>query len=286
MRALMIYIALSILSALPAFAADVLIVQSGRGSAYTEAVRGFQEIHRGSSQTVVLADYAEVDVVRLVKEEQPRLVLAIGDKALEASKKVRQVPVVALMALSQLQRGPVGAVSGVTVVAEPERYLKLCKSMGARRVGVVYDPAKTGWYLQRAQLAARSVGVELVAREVRNPRDTAARLEQLKGAVDALWMLPDTTTVAAETLEAWFLFSVSQNVPVVTFSEQYLKHGATASLDVDRVDMGRQAGELAATLLHRDGARGPLAHAPRKAQLHTNGSVAQRLGLKLPTLAP
>ena len=98
MRALVLLIALSILSALPAFAADVLIVQSSRGAAYGEAVRGFQESYRGSAQTIVLADYAEVDVVRLVKEEQPRLVLAVGDKALAASKKVRSVPVVALMA--------------------------------------------------------------------------------------------------------------------------------------------------------------------------------------------
>ena len=281
MRALILTIALGILSALPAFAADVLILQSGRGPAYAEAVLGFREAYRGSTQTVVLADYVEVDAVRLVKEEKPRLVLAVGDPALAASKKLRQVPVVALLALSQLQRGPAGAVSGVAMAVEPERYLELCKSMGAKRVGVVHDPSRTGWYLQRARQAARAAGVELVVHEVSRAKETTAALEQLKGSVDALWMLPDTTSVTGDTIEAWFNFSISQQVPVLTFSEQYLKYGAVASIDLDRIDMGRQAGELATRLLqHND--HGPVAMAARKGQLHINGNVTQRLGLKLP----
>jgi ABC-type uncharacterized transport system substrate-binding protein len=284
MRALIFCIVLSMLSVLPVWAADVLIVQSGRSAAYAEALRGFKDIYKGSSHTIVLADYATVDVVRLVKEEQPQLVLAVGDKALEATRKVRQVPVVGLMALAlNLAKEPAGMVSGVGVMPSPERYLELFRSMGVKRVGVVCDPSRSGFYLKRAQQAAQRLGIQLVTRVVHSSHDVMSRLEQLKGQVDALWMLPDTTTVTAETVEAWFSFSSTQKVPLVSFSEQYLKSGASASLDVDRVDLGRQAGELTNSLLNM-GTRLPAQDA-RTVQLRTNNSVLVRLGIPFPSLA-
>ena len=279
MRVLVLYIALTLLSALPAWAVDVLIVQGSRNAAFSEALKGFQESYHGSTRTLVLSDYAEVDVVRLVKEERPRLVLAVGDAALSASRKVRQVPVVSLMALATLHKGTTGSTSGVGVVPAPERYLRLCKNLGARRVGVIFDPAKTGWYLQRAREAANRLGVELVALEVRKPRETLARLEQLENRVDAIWMFPDTTAVTAETAEAYFLFSLKQRLPVVTFAAHYLDKGAVAALDADRADMGRQAGTLASRILGSEHAAEATVLDARQIMIHTNPSVAQKLGL-------
>ena len=284
MRALRLAIALFVLGALPAWGTDVLIVQSGRNAAYLESLRGFQTVYKGTTHTIVLSDYAEVDVVQLVKEEQPRLVLAVGDAALAASRKVGQVPVVGLMALSlNLAKGPSGTVGGVGMLPAPERYLERCRTMGARRVGVIHDPARSGYYLQRARQAARRMGIELVVREVHAPPETPARLEQMKGKVDALWMLPDTTAVTAETLEAYFLFSLQQKVPVVTFSEQYLAKGAAVSLDVDRADLGRQAAELANSLLSGAAIHSTAVDA-RKFQVHANETVGRNLGISRPAV--
>lgn len=281
MRALRFIIALLLLGALPAAAADVLVVQSGRGAAHEESLRGFRSEYKGSMQAVVLSDYAEVDVVRLVKEERARLVLAVGDAAVAASRRVGQVPVVGLLSLNlNLAKGPAGSLNAVGMLPAPERYLELCQSLGARRVGVIHDPSRTGHYLKRARQAAKALGIELVVREVRTPQDTIARLEQMKGAVDALWMLPDATAVTSGTLDAWFLFSLEQKVPVVTFSEQYLARGAAVSLDVDRTDLGRQAGELATSLLDR-AASPPVALDARKVRAHGNPTVGRNLGIDL-----
>jgi ABC-type uncharacterized transport system substrate-binding protein len=282
MRALRYLVALLVLGALPARAADILVVQSSRSAAYEESLRGFRSACKGTVQTLVLSDYAEVDVVRVVKEEQPRLVLAVGDAALAASRKVDRVPVVGLLALSlNLAKGPAGSVGGVGVLPAPERYLELFKAIGVRRVGIVHDPARTGHYLKRARAAAHQSGITLVVREVRSPKETAARLEQMQDAVDALWMLPDGTAVTAETLEAFSRFSLRHKVPVVTFSEQYLAKGAAMSLDIDRTDLGRQAGELATVLLAHVGARS-MALDARKVRLHANDTVTRNLGLEIP----
>lgn len=268
-----------IMSALPAWASDVLIVQSSRNAAYDEAVRGFRSTFGGSVETVVLSDYAEVDVPRLVREEQPRLVLAVGDPAVTASRKVRSVPVESLMALSPAARTM--GDNGVGISASPERYLALLKSMGARQVGVVYDPSRTGKYVKRAQQAAQRLGMEVVAREVRSSRDAIARLDHLKGAVDALWMLPDTTAVTAETVAAYCSFSLEQRVPLVTFSAAHLAKGAVAALEVDRSDMGRQAGELAMSLLNGTAEDEPVRVDARTVHLRTNEAVAKKLGISL-----
>jgi ABC-type uncharacterized transport system substrate-binding protein len=263
-------------------ATDVLVVQSGRSAAYEEAVGGFRSGFGGTVRTVVMSDYAEVDVERLTREERPRLVLAVGDPALAAGRKVRNVPVLALLALElKPARHGSASVGGVAVLPPPERYLELFRSLGIRRVGVVHDPARTGPYVRRARRAARTFGVDLEVREVDRSREVPGRLDGMAGAVEALWMLPDATAVTAGTLDGWFLFSLREKVPVVTFSEQYLEKGAAFSIDADRADMGRQAAEMAESLLSGAPER-PSTVDARRTALHANPAVARSLGLSLP----
>jgi putative ABC transport system substrate-binding protein len=279
MRALILSIALIILSALPAFAADVLILQASRNQAFAEAVAGFKESCTRSSRVVILSDYAEVDVARLVREERARLVLAVGDPAVVAARKAGRVPVVSLMALA-----PIGSrtshVAAVAPVAAPEQYLRLMKEMGRKRIGIITDPAQTGTYLQQARQAASVMGLELVVHEARSPRELLNDLPQLKGKVDALWMLPDTSVVTSDTMDAMARFSLDERLPLVTFSDHYLAKGAAATLQTDRADMGRQSGELASAIIQGTATNGTI-HYPRTAVRRLNDSVTSKLGITL-----
>jgi putative tryptophan/tyrosine transport system substrate-binding protein len=287
MRILILCLITALLNVLPARAADVLILQSNRSHGYTEALRGFHAVRKGAHQTVVLSDYAEVDVDRIVKEERPRLVMAVGDKALEAAKKIREVPVIAFLALSfNFQKQPSGNIGGIPMVAAPEQYLKLFGSMGVKRIGVLYDPAKTGRYLKRVEHESKQLGLNLVTESVANPREIQAKLEKIKGRVDVLWMLPDTTVFTAVNMEAFMLFSMDHSVPVVTFSSQDLKKGAAAALDVDYFDIGVQAAEMAASVLNSGAIRKVPVLDPRKVILHTNDSVIRKLRNRLLVYSP
>jgi putative tryptophan/tyrosine transport system substrate-binding protein len=160
---------------------------------------------------------------------------------------------------------------------KPEQYLTLFKKIRARRVGVVYDPARTGWYVKLARAAAKQQGIELVLREVNDPRQSIAQLASLKGEVDSLWLLPDTTAVSRETLEAYFLFAQQQSVPVVSFTAAHLKLGAVLALEADRVELGKQGGELAQQLLHGAQPAELGVASPRKVSVRVNDAVARRL---------
>jgi putative ABC transport system substrate-binding protein len=76
-----------------------------------------------------------------------------------------------------------------------------------------------------------------------------ALLEELRGRADLIWLLPDLVVTNPQTLESYFLFSFTNKVPVLAFSEKYLKSGAAVVVTFDLEAMGEQAGGMAARLL-------------------------------------
>jgi len=272
----------ALLLALPAYAAELLIVQSQHRPAYDQAVRLIQNDCAVGAETLVLSDYAEFDLGRIVREEQPRLVIAVGDQALKEARKLRRVPVVFTMALDTNEKNLGENITGVTLNVSPDNYFKLFKKLQLQRIGVIYDPRRSGAYLARTRQAAAGSGVELIAIEVRSPRDVSSALARLKEhGVSGIWMLPDSTAVSQENVDAYFLFAQKQNLPVISFSRGYLAKGALAVLEVSRQAIGEQSCSLIKKL--RKGA--PAAELPvvdvNETALFTNDNVAAKLEIKL-----
>lgn len=266
---------------LPATASayDVLILQSSRNLAYEEVLRGYQAMNSASRRAIVLSDYAEIDVVRIVREEHPRVILAVGDAALTAARKVQHTPVVALMALGiHSLSGSQHNISGIGMFAAPEHYVTIFQAIKSRRVGVIHNPAKSGWYLHKARQAADRAGIELVVREVVASRETLDQLAGLGGKVDVLWMLPDTTAVTRETTEAYFRFGQEHAIPVISFAGSYLGLGAAAVVEIDRVELGQQAGDMVTALLAGGNISELPVSPPRRISIKNNSGVLKRLG--------
>ena len=80
MRSLCIFAILVMATLLPVLAQayDVLVLQSRRDPAYEEVLKGFNNVLKVSKRVIVLSDYAEVDVVRIVREDQPSLILTLS----------------------------------------------------------------------------------------------------------------------------------------------------------------------------------------------------------------
>lgn len=283
MRRLWLLIAVfCLLGAMPlsAEAYEVLILQSSRAPAYDEALRGVRSVRRFSERLLVLSDYQDIDLHRIVREDRPLLILALGDNAYLFARKIRQLPVVVLMAPNY--RGNSGghpALTGIELYLSPERYLAIFSSMRLKRVGMIGSLAKSGHYIRSVQQIAPRYGIEPVVREVTSPRDVTGQLASLRGEVDALWLLPDDTAVTRETADAYFLFSMEQQVPVVAFSAAYLQSGAAVAIEVNRFDIGRQAGEMLASLLEGNGIADHPPKLPRKSALKVNQTVLRRMKL-------
>src|SRR5208337_4062783 len=148
-------------------------------------------------------------------------------------------------------------VTGVSMNIAPERQLSLLRQIlpKVKKIAIFFDPGKSGNYVAKAYNAAAIMGIELLAKGVHSSREAAAAIDAMKGKADALWLLPDTTVVNPATIDLLLLSTLENKIPVLTFSDKYVEKGALLSLEVDAEDAGRQAGEMANSILAGGSAR-------------------------------
>src|SRR5262249_34533973 len=201
-------------------------------------------------------DRGRKQVAEIRAKIKPDLIFSVGIWALQAvAKDATSGPVVYAMGLNPPSvigtggRNSTGASMNVPV----EQTIRVLKQLGPqiRRVGLVFDRAKTGYLVARAEAIARDGGLQLVTREVRSPKEAIGALEALgEQGIDALWVLPDETNLAPAVLQQMLLFSYRRRVPLIGLSESQAQMGALLTLSfASSEDIGKQAGELANSIL-------------------------------------
>lgn len=265
-------------------AQEVLVVESARIKPYDEALKGFMDVCGCTTKELVLSEMKAPDVLKEIRETMPDMVLAIGMDALSNVKGIKDIPVVYLMVPNpeSIIAGKEN-ITGVSMNIPPKKQLGLLQQVlpDVKRVGILYDPAKTGYFVKKAQYVSRELGIELIAKEVRNSKDVPSILNGMKERIDAFWMAPDTTVVTPETIEFLLLFSLENKIPVITFSEKYVEMGALMSVSIDAFDAGRQAGEIAGKILSGADIRNLPGADAEKAVLSINLKIAKKLGITI-----
>lgn len=165
----------------------------------------------------------------------------------------------------------------------PEKQLVLLQEAlhDVNRVGLLYDPAKTGYLVEKARYYSRKLGIKLIVKEVHSSKEVPSIINKMKYGIDVFWMLPDTTVITPETAEFLFLFSIENKIPVLTFSDKYLELGAVMSVSLDAFDIGRQAGEMAKEILSGTNIKNLPRFDARKAVLTINLKTAKKLGVTI-----
>lgn len=235
-----------------AFPQEILVVQNHNIKPYGEAFSGFKTLVNNRFSGVDYTFRNSNGAVEYLSGRKPDLVLAIGMDALQKVKIFPGVPIVYLMVLNpSVMVHEERNVTGVSMTISPEKQLAAIHRVLplARRIGLLFDPKKSASFVKRAQIASKEFKIDLLAKEVNNPRFVPTALASMKGAIDAFWMIPDTTVVTPDTIELLMLYSLENKIPVCTFSIKYLEVGALMSLDINAFEMGRQAGELAVKIL-------------------------------------
>ena len=235
-----------------AFPQEILVVQNHNIKPYGDAFSGFKALVNIKFGGVNYIFRNSNGAVEYLSGSKPDLVLAIGMDALQKVKIFPGVPILYLMVLNpSAMVHEERNVTGVSMTISPEKQLAAIHRVlpSARRIGLLYDPKKSASFVKRAQKASKEFKIDLLAKEVNDPRFVPTALTSMKGAIDAFWMIPDTTVVTPDTIELLMLYSLENKIPVCTFSIKYLEVGALMSLDINAFEMGRQAGELAVKIL-------------------------------------
>ena len=260
----------------------IVAVQGFEIKPYQEALRGFQSVCNVETKTIVISEQEGTEIIKSIRRIKPDMILAIGVDALSQVKKIKDIPIVYLMIPNpQSVISKEENITGVSMNIHPERQLVFLKEAchDVNRVGLLYDPAKTGYLVEKALYSSEKLDIKLVLKEVHNPKDVPSMLDSMKDGIDAFWMLPDTTVITPETVEYLLLFSLENKIPVLTFSDKYLDLGAMISIGIDAFDIGRQAGEIAKEILSGTNIKNLPRVDPRKSVLTLNLRAAKKLGI-------
>ena len=271
-------------------ALDIAILKSSDIAAYNQAVGGFKKMFpQGTTFTEynVQGDVAQGrKLAQKIRASNADLVLAVGLKAaLVAKLEILDVPVIFCMVLDPAKHGlKAPNMTGILLEVPIERQFATLRWVlpGVKRIGVLYDPDKTGSMIEDARRRAKGLGLELVARTVSSEKDVPPALRELMPQVDSLWLLPDSTVLTEDSLRFLLSTTLEASIPVIGFSPDLVKSGALIGLSVQYEDLGRQAGTLAKTILNNPNGSPIGITQPDRLRLSLNLKTAKFLGITVP----
>ncbi len=276
----------------PVHAGGVAVIRSSGADVYKESLEGFRQTirHRVVAEYDMRGDLerGREALAKLRSTVNPNLLFTVGTPALQAaSGKKTSLPVVYSMVFNPTSI--IGAntknVTGVSMNVSVKEIVQLFKelSLKIRRVGVVFNPAKSGYLVIQAASLARKQGIQLVTRQIRSANMAIQAVNSLRGKIDALWIVPDETILGDEVLQYMLLFSYENRVPVLGLSERQTQMGALLSLSYkSSKDMGRQAGEMANRILRESKPSRIPPITPRQVKLNVNLKAARKLKVEIP----
>jgi putative ABC transport system substrate-binding protein len=262
----------------------VIVIQSLMIKPYEDALSGFKSACDCKIERLILSEMGGVDVVKEVSKIKPDIILTVGIDALSKVKKIKDIPIVYIMVPNpQSVISKEENITGVSMNIPPEKQLVLLQEAfhDVNRVGLLYDPEKSGYLVEKARYYSRKLGIKLIVEEVHSSKEVPSIINKMKYGIDVFWMLPDTTVITPETAEFLFLFSLENKIPIFTFSDKYLELGAVMSVGIDAFDIGRQAGEMAKKILSGANIKNLSRDDARKAVLTINLKTAKKLGITI-----
>lgn len=193
------------------------------------------------------------DITEKIKADQPDLILAIGTKAaMVVYQNIKNIPIVFVMVSRPEAYGLIGEnITGVSLNIPSYDQLKIMKSIlpGIKKVGIIYNPKISGKTVAAADEDASRLNLELIHQEIISPKEVPRALRNLKGSIDALWMVMDKTFVDPKALKHIQLFTLRNKIPFMGLSVRFVQDGALLALSSDYQDMGRQAGQIAKQII-------------------------------------
>ncbi len=263
-----------------ALAGNVVVARSSELGPYTALEKAFAEALGQATTSISLAAAGGRAELEKALSAQPALLLAIGSDAARVASELKPgCPVIVALVPDPRMVGLAANTPFVPMFVPPARQLKVVRAIlpSVQKLGIIYDPALSTGLAAECQSAATAAKLTLVRKEVGARKDVIGAARELIGEVDAVWLIPDTTVIAADTFKFVMVTSLGAKVPVIAFSEGMSKAGAVLAVEADYGEMGVKAAKAARRLLV-GGAEGP--EAP-EGTIYLNAKSAAMLGLTL-----
>jgi putative ABC transport system substrate-binding protein len=131
-----------------------------------------------------------------------------------------------------------------------------------------------------AHAAARTLGLEVAAFEIRRAEDLASSFEALKGRADALYVCGDALVFSNRIRIN--TFALGARLPTVHFSRDLVEAGGLMSYGANFPDMWRRTADFVDKILRGAKPADIPVEQPTKFDLVVNLTTAKALGLEIP----
>lgn len=276
---LAIYGALAVPRACAAAENGVAVVTVSGVPAYQQAVNAI----RARLPNIQLFEAREEERLKSeYNKHRPSLAIAIGPEAAGAIDRTVHAGIPVIHALLYEAEVDQGLKSTTTVVLDipPAALVEQLKRYfpGKMRIGFLRGPSQTDAYVRSFEQAARSAGVTLVVISCREARDLVATFLQFEGKADLIWCPPNAQLYTTATVKPLLIASITNRLPIIGFSEQFVKAGALFGGGPDLADAGEQTASAAERVLRHETV--PERLCVRKFHYLYNQHIARLLGVK------
>jgi hypothetical protein len=223
----------------------IVVLTGGSAAAYDEAMDGFRT--RSAAVTVVnLARSVEVP-------QNTELLVTMGANALaKAAAESNGTPVLATMVLEdEIRPLRVRPRSALSIDVRPAALLPKLRRLFPGKTRLAIIPNRETPAALRAELAAQAqnYGYDAEVIGCETPKDVLDAVAARRNRADFLWCLPDRSLYQASTVGPLILASLRGNLPIVGFSESFVKAGALVGAYANYREVGVQAADLASDIL-------------------------------------
>ena len=228
----------------------------------------------------------------LVRSKVDVILASAAPAALAAKRVTTSVPIVFVGVIDPVELGlvqslvrPGGNITGLSTLSADlaGKRLELLKAIIPRlsRVAVIWHPANptNPIQLKGAQVAARTLGVQLVPVPIQGPNDLDSAVTTVRGT-DGLLMLesPFFTTHRARLAQ----LAARSRVPAIYSQTEYVAAGGLMSYGTDLQDLFRRAAPYVDKILKGAKPADLPVEQPTKFEFVINLKTAKTLGLKIP----
>jgi putative ABC transport system substrate-binding protein len=260
----------------------IAVVYSSDAQPYVEALDGLRaSLANAALSTVDLHSTNAQTQISTIERGSNRLIVTIGRDALEAVVAHKGgTPLVATMIMQSELTGIQRVTEAVRLDIPLTGILAELRTMFPRknRIAVLRNPALSGQLDTTAVARARQQGFALQVIDAASPEESLRVVRYLKGRADFVVCLPDSTLYNSATVKALILASLEGQLPIVGFSQSFVRAGAAIGVYPDFRDIGAQTAEIAQKQLAGQAAS-PV-DGPRKLVVGVNPRVMRLLGLE------
>jgi ABC-type uncharacterized transport system substrate-binding protein len=274
--------------------ARVLIVSGDSGGAYAEVITSLR-----TSLNELSPDNVQLQTINLAEDQsvfdetlQPAadLIVTVGTHASAlVQSSSGNIPVLNLLVsahdyalLNKAHPSDANLHSAIYLDQPLDRQLNLIRLVlpKATRLASLSGPQSAEQVQELSALCAQR-GLHLLIKPVAHGSNPIHPLVQLIDRAEVLLALPDPDVFNRTSVQAILLTTYRNNVPVIGFSQAYVRAGALAAVHSTAQQIGQQAGEWIVEFIHSENRQLGTPRHPRYYSVAVNSQVAQSLNLNI-----